>query len=51
MSIEKRYEDVLKIFERPDLEPKISDYLPFYHENILYTTVLKNFLYPYGKTL
>ncbi|MBC8586749.1 hypothetical protein [Paratissierella segnis] len=50
MSIEKRYEDVLKIFERPDLEPKISDYLPFYHENILYTTVLKNFLYPYEFT-
>lgn len=40
--MEKRhYEDAPVITVRPELEPKLTPYVPFYQENILYTTVLK----------
>ena len=43
MKESKKYEDDIDTAPHPELEFKYSDYLPFYKENILYTTVLKNF--------
>ena len=50
MQESKKYEDGLDIVPHPELEFKYSDYLPFYKENVLYTTVLKSFLLPYEFT-
>lgn len=47
---ENRYEEMVEEAVRPTLEFKQTPYLPFYRENILYTTCLKDFLYPYEFT-
>lgn len=35
------------VAQRPELKPELTPYVPFYQENVLYTTVLKTFLLPY----
>ena len=45
-----RYEDGPEIVPRPELREVLSPYVPFYKENVLYTGVLKDFLYPYEFT-
>lgn len=41
------YESGPRLVERPDTKPELTPYVPFYHETMLYTNRLKNFLYPY----
>jgi len=46
----KKYEDMVVEIINPPLEFKKTPYLPFYKEDILYTSCLKDFLYPYEFT-
>lgn len=41
------YEAGPAIADRPELQELFSPYVPFYQENVTYTTVLKPFAYPY----